>query len=285
MRTEIKKGWSADKKFLLADGRLLRTSALDKWERKVMEFDFLKRIQELGLPTPEPIRLEVVGDEVWTTLEFIEGEDLRELLPTLSEASQYDLGVESGRILRKLHGLEAPRDVLDWEVRMLAKLERNVGSYLGCGIQISGADVILSFLEKNKQLLKQRPQVFHHGDFHSGNMILKPDGTLGIIDFNRCDFGDPWEEFCSIVFDSSVSPLFATGRVDGYFQGDVPLEFWRLLCFYTAMNLIYTIPWAIPYGEDEVAFAVGNVERFMEDYEHLSCLVPKWYGRKKNPDI
>jgi len=34
---------------------------------------------------------------------------------------------------------------------------------------------------------------------------------LKIIDFDRCDFGDPGEEFNRIVWSAAASPFFATG--------------------------------------------------------------------------
>ena len=39
-----------------------------------------------------------------------------------------------------------------------------------------------------------------------------------MIDFNRWDFGDPYEEFYKLQFFSrNVSPLFAYGQLQGYF--------------------------------------------------------------------
>jgi len=281
-KVQIHKGWSADKKFLLGDGNLLRTSDISTLERKTMEFQFLQAIEQLHLPTPKPLKLEVSSDnkEVWTTLTFLEGDDLREVLPELPLKKQYPLGVEAGGILREIHTLEAPAETPDWEEKMRWKIQRNVKSYQNCGFQMSGADVILSYLATNKHLLKHRPQVYQHGDFHAGNMVLMPTERLGVIDFNRCGFGDPWEEFSSMVFDSAVSPAFASGLVDGYFQGTVPGAFWRLVGFYTAMNMIYMIPWAIPFGEAEVVSAVERAEAFLTDYGNLTNFPPRWYRRE-----
>lgn len=50
-------------------------------------------------------------------------------------------------------------------------------------------------MESNRYLLEGRPQTFQHGDYHVGNMIITKSRELGIIDLNRFDYGDPWEEF------------------------------------------------------------------------------------------
>lgn len=69
-----------------------------------------------------------------------------------------------------------------------------------------------------RELLRDRPQCFQHGDYHIGNMMVDQDG-LAIIDFDRYDFGDPWEEFNRIVWCAQTAPAFACGMVDGYFGG------------------------------------------------------------------
>ena len=48
-------------------------------------------------------------------------------------------------------------------------------------------------------MLANRPQSFQHGDYHIGNMMIE-NNKIVIIDFDRYDFGDPWEEFNRIVW-------------------------------------------------------------------------------------
>lgn len=67
-----------------------------------------------------------------------------------------------------------------------------------------------------------------------GNMIIDREGKLCIIDFNRCDYGDPWEDFKRIVWNAQKAPRFASGMVAGYFDDHVPTEFWKLLALYIA---------------------------------------------------
>ena len=45
---------------------------------------------------------------------------------------------------------------------------------------------------------------------------------LVVIDFDRDDYGDPWEEFNRLVWSIQVSYEFATGIVDGYFNKKIP---------------------------------------------------------------
>lgn len=100
---------------------------------------------------------------------------------------------------------------------------------------------------------------------------------LFIIDFDRFDFGDPWEEFNRIVWCVQASPYFATGMVNGYFDGQVPLDFWKLLAFYIASNTLSSIPWSIPFGEDELNIMIKQASDVIEWYDGMENLVPTWY--------
>lgn len=64
-------------------------------------------------------------------------------------------------------------------------------------------------------MLKNRPQVFQHGDYHIGNMMIDTRNELRIIDFDRYDFGDPWEEFNRIVWCAQKTSLLASGMIKG----------------------------------------------------------------------
>ena len=88
------------------------------------------------------------------------------------------------------------------------------------GIKFDGDNKIIDYIENNRYLLSGRPQCFHHGDYHVGNMIISPDNELSIIDFNRWDFGDPWEEFNRIVGAPAVSPHLQQVRSGAIFGGE-----------------------------------------------------------------
>ena len=116
-----------------------------------------------------------------------------------------------------------------------------------------------------------------HGDYHTGNMMLC-GGKLFVIDFDRPDTGDPWEEFNRIVWSAQLSPAFSSGMVEGYFDGAPPLEFWRLLALYIANNTLGSLPWAIPFGEGEVATMRKQAAEILLWYDNLKNPVPRWYA-------
>ena len=100
-----------------------------------------------------------------------------------------------------------------------------------------------------------------------------------IIDFDRFDYGDPWEEFNRIVWCAQAAPRFAAGMVDGYFDRSVPMEFWRLLALYISSNTLSSIPWAIPFGEEEVRKFLDQAAEILEWYDGMKNTIPSWYSK------
>ena len=108
-------------------------------------------------------------------------------------------------------------------------------------------------------------------------MMIDTRGTLVILDFDRDDYGDPWEEFNRIVWCAQKSPAFASGMVDGYFGGTVPMEFWRLLALYICSNTLSSLPWAIPFGDEEFQIMRRQQADILSWYAQLQTVIPRWY--------
>ena len=98
-----------------------------------------------------------------------------------------------------------------------------------------------------------------------------------IIDFDRQDYGDPWQEFNRIYWCVQESPVFASGMVDGYFNGEIPLDFWKLLALYSCNNIIGSLPWAIPFGSKEIQTMHEQAMTLLEWYDGMDRVIPSWY--------
>jgi len=149
--------------------------------------------------------------------------------------------------------------------------------YNDCPIKYENGQAFLDYLNANRQLLKNRPQCFQHGDYHIGNMMIDNDGKLQIIDFDRYDYGDPWEEFNRIVLSAQKAPMFASGMVNGYFDNNVPFSFWQLLAIYISSNTLSSIPWAISFGQIEIDTMINLAIEVLNWYDMMKNPVPTWY--------
>ncbi|TKH41526.1 phosphotransferase family protein [Paenibacillus terrae] len=281
---EVHKGWSKDKKYDIKtkDNRelLLRVSDISQFEKKKWEFESVKKLDHLkGILMSRPLDFGICnhGESVYSLFTWIKGEDAEKMIPALNANDQYQLGVQAGEILRKMHDIPAEPNQVPWAEYYNAKINRYITNYIACGIPFRGADQALRFIEQNRHLLEDRPQTFQHGDYHVGNMVVSKSGELGIIDFNRLDYGDPWEEFNRITWCAGVSPLFASGRIHGYFNHHVPDLFFRLMALYIASNQLSSIHWAIPFGQEEVDDMVHRAELVLDAYDEFQTYIPKWY--------
>ncbi|ABN07896.1 aminoglycoside phosphotransferase [Methanocorpusculum labreanum Z] len=285
--TPILKGWSDDAKYRVKtdDGRklLLRVSAIDKYDRKKEEFEALQTIESLEIPAPKPIAFgRCRGNaSVYMLLSWTEGKEAEDVLPLLSKEEQYNIGIKAGNLQKRLNSIPAPKDMKPWGVRFGKKLDWKCERYLECGICFEHDDLMLAYIEEHRHLIQNRPQCFQHGDFHCGNLIISEEGEPCIIDFNRIDYGDPWEEFNRIVWCAKRSIYFAAGRIDGYFEGSVPDEFWDLLLLYISSNTLSSIPWSIPFGQKEVDTAVEMAKEVLFWYDDMKSSVPCWYVEAK----
>ena len=109
-------------------------------------------------------------------------------------------------------------------------------------------------------------------------MIIGPDKLLGIIDFNRLGYGDPWEEYNRLVFFSRAASIpFSRGQIHAYFDNHVPDLFFTLMALYTAVETLFGIVWAVSFGEEEIARSLERTTMVFQDYHGFETCLPVWY--------
>ena len=276
----IHKGWSCDSKYCVTDDcgekYLLRITPFEKSASREDMFRMQQAVAELGVPMCRPVEMGICDDGVYMLQTWINGRDAETVIPTLPKARQYALGLDAGRILRKIHTIPAPEEQPAWEARFNAKMDRKIRAYEDAAFPFDGAEQMIAYLNANRHLLAERPQCFQHGDYHIGNMMLE-QGKLVIIDFDRYDFGDPWEEFNRITWCAQAAPVFACGMVDGYFDGPVPMEFWKLMALYICSDTLGAFAWAVSFGARELETMQKRAADVLLWYDHMQNPIPTWY--------
>ena len=277
----IEKGWSGDKKYCVTDDFnekfLLRISPIEQYERKKSEYDLMCQVAALDIPMCLPIEFGVCDEGVYSIQSWIEGCDAESLADTLSNDEQYSYGFQAGEILKLIHSIPAPDDREEWESFFNRKMDRKIQMYNECPLKYEDGQPFIDYINSHRHLLKGRPSTYQHGDYHIGNMMIGVDQKLYIIDFNRNDFGDPWEEFNRIVWCAQSMPYFATGMVNGYFDNNVPEIFWELLALYISSNALSSLPWAIPFGQNEIDVMINQAKDILAWYDNMNQVIPTWY--------
>ena len=280
----IDKGWSGDKKYCVTDMKgmkfLLRVSPIEQYERKKSEYEYMRRAAALGVPMCKPLEFGTFEEGVYSVQTWIDGVDAEENIHSLTSDAQYFYGFEAGRILKEIHKIPAPEGIEDWETYFNHKADRKIKMYEECPIKYENGQAFVDYINAHRHLLKGRPRTYQHGDYHIGNMMIGNDKQLYIIDFNRSDFGDPWEEFNRIVWCAQATPMFATGMVNGYFDNDVPMKFWKLLALYISSNTLSSVPWAIPFGQEQIQVMINQAKDVLSWYDNMKNPIPGWYIEK-----
>lgn len=279
-RHPVEKGWSGDKKYRAicenGDAYLLRISPAERGEQRRTLWDVLQRVQRLDISMSRTLETGECLEGVYMVQEWIDGSDAEQAIPAFSGERQYALGVDAGVMLKKLHSIPAPASQEPWGERFRRKAFRKIDTYRKNPLKFEGDEAMIAYIMENIGLIDGRPQSFQHGDYHIGNMMLSGE-RLVVVDFDRFDYGDPWEEFNRIVWCAQASPRFATGMVDGYFGGAASENFWRLLALYISSNTLSSVFWAVPFGQQEVDVMLKQAAEVLEWYDGMKNIVPKWY--------
>lgn len=280
----ICKGWSCDKKYRAVTSNgiayLLRISPLDKSEMRRALFEILRKVSAEGIPMSTPVEFGACSEGVYTLYTWINGKDAEDVIPFLPQQEQYALGIKAGKILKQIHIIPAPANLESWDVRFSRKTDYKIRTYLDCGVRFDGDSQVIDFLNSNRDVLKGRPQTFQHGDYHIGNMMME-NGHLVIIDFDRFDFGDPWEEFNRIVWSAQAAPAFAAGTVDGYFDQNPPMGFWKCTAFYIGSNTLSSIYWGAGYGQSDLSVMLRQAQDVLSWYDGFQTVIPSWYRTRR----
>ncbi|GAB5555061.1 MAG: phosphotransferase family protein [Saprospiraceae bacterium] len=279
----ITAGWSKDQKFLITTKSgveyLLRLSDQTAFEQEKEKYVAMQALDQFELPLPRLLDMGYAnhGKHTYRLFSWMEGQEINNVLPQLTIRKQYELGWQAGQILKQIHQIRPQQEGGPWGSYYHEKIDRKIASFREGHFIFPKADNIIDFIERHRKLLNGRPTTFLHGDFHIGNMLLTPENTLAIIDFNRLGFGDPWEEFNRINWTASVSEAFAKGQINGYFEEGIPAGFFELMALYMATNQIGAFAWAAAYGAKEVKTHHEQTLEVLDWYDDFQQVRPKWY--------
>lgn len=280
--TPIELGRSGENKYHIIRNNgvqlILRTSDISNYKRHRDSALFAKYMHDvLGLNMNVPVEVAACNSDklAYTIYTWVEGADADRRILNAHTPEQARLGEKAGELLKKIHSVAAPDDVMPWDEYYNSRLDALLKRFEQIRTPFRGSDETVNFLNSNRHLLQNRPQTALHGDFRSGNLIFDANGDYGVIDFDRWCWGDPYMDFQCIRRSCSVP--FSRGQINGYFGGSVPRDFFALMGFYTAAEIIRGICEAYPYGSRAIGDAVSYAQKTAREYDNFEGLVPSWY--------
>ncbi len=280
---KITKGWSADEKYKITTEQgehlVLRLTTIEKYEAKKKEFEIITKYSKLGISMSMPLEFGTCNDNknVYMILSWVEGQDLENVLPNLPEGEQYRLGRLAGRILKKIHSMTLDEEDIPVNTK-IEKKRLQLSSYESSNVRIPNDEIAIEYVKENIHTIWKEKPVYQHGDFHPGNLIYMENGEIGVIDFNRWEVGDPYEEFYKLEsFVREISVPYCIGQIKEYFDGNVPEEFWNILAVYVAHASLFSIKWAEQFGQAGIDGMVERCKVAFADYDYFKRNIPVWY--------
>ena len=254
--------------------RLLVIHTTEHYDWLENDFRMCDYIASSGINVMQPVSMGTFREKAlaYQLYTWFDGVDLAEALTRMNPAEQFSAGKKTGELLRKLHTLPPMWEAEPWGIRFRRKVQEEIQVYNDNPNKFRSGDLLVRYLQDNLELVDNRPQMFVHGDFNCGNLMFLPDGQIGIIDLgwgNNCN--DPWWDFREMTCHPKQSANFSTGLTKGYFEGEPPLEFFRLLSYYLAFGVLgefrdYT-------GEDDPEW----VKTTLNWFDDMRNPMPTWY--------
>ena len=277
----LDKGFSDERKYVLWESGeptyLLRISGIEKSLRRRQDFELLRVHHNRGIRCSPPLEFGVdePGRLCYALLGYIPGESGSDAIPKLPDSTQFEIGMDAGRELCALHELSHPTGDFGWFEARVAKYERKVVQARERGLTFRGHAHAQRYIETNIALLRESEVRFQHDDYHPDNLIVREGKLQGVIDFNRCDWGDPVEDFYKVPwFTTAISNPFARGQVEGYLGVALPDRFWERYNLLVALNLHGSLVFAHDEGMD---WWPERLDKIVSEHDFEDGGPPRWF--------
>lgn len=258
------------------DGKklLMKTDDIALFNREGEIADFANRaFTEQGVYVSYPLEVGPYANEtrVYSIYNFLTGDNLARMLPTLFVPQQHELGIEAGKLLKKFHALatlgnEIRRKPHDDIFLLLTKLEEKETKY-------QGFKEATSFMKKHFDITSGRPLNALHGDFSANTLFIDKGLNVGMFPLEDPHWGDPIKDLISLQ--DSYSLPFIKGVFKGIFAGAPPSDFFELLAYYSTESVLSDIDMA--ETEEEKAVAIIRAQKLASDLDNYQTVIPVWY--------
>ena len=276
----ISKGYSEEVKYkVIADKKyFLKISPQSFTKKKELELNYISDLKN-EMKFPKLIEVKYKSDSILSLYEWIDGVDFREYVIQLTDKELYQYGIQAGEFLKKIHSIYIEEYSDNWEEYYIKKSMKKIDSFRKVNIKFPEIETFIDYIVTHQYLLQDRPISLCHGDYHVGNMMIELETKkLVIIDFGSLEIGDPMEEFNRMIWNAQLSEEFATGFVNGYFEGEqIPDIFWKLMAYYMACDVVGSIPWAINFGDNQLEIMFKRAKLVLDWFDDFKRVIPKFY--------
>ena len=287
-------GSDGESRYLLLSGKnkyLLSDSDMNLWGRRFVQYYCWRDIAHLHINMPKILHKNCQDDhngeeKVLCVFTYVEGCPISEYLRRANRYEAYRIGVRVGNMVKEIHAVEVDYHMhhqSPW-LRHYEYVQRNaLEAYRPHPL----TDTFLQYYTEHSDTLKKYNSTVHYTYFDGGykkdnlivfvtneltldNLVIC-DGEPGLKNISGIDVCDPMYEFRFMASFALCNEYFATGVIDGYFDGEIPEDFFGILKYYTCEYVI---------SEFGKTLTEHDVNGILEFYGHMKEEIPKWYQRE-----
>lgn len=243
--------------------------------------DFLDKISDSGVLTHHiidcgDIKTINVSYALYT---WINGNTVKKLLHKSEKKKAYNLGIQSGKVLKKIHSISFDTEQFkktSIKSELLSCLN-NKENYKDYRSTYKIIDLFFLYLEiVEKEYCFTEDIAFLHGDFNVNNLIINNE-TICVVDWSYEEIGDTSKDFVRNLANARINTYFAKGLIDGYFQSTPNTEFWQKLKVYSTIHQIKLLSWYNQFEFVDYDFINEQHNCFISQYGGINELIPKYY--------
>ena len=224
----------------------------------------------------------------------IEGDPLKSYLLKVNQEDAYNLGKELGNTLKTVHSLVVDvftHHVQNWYGKYNWEQKNIIEGNISNDIQ----EKAFKYYEENKDIIRHRYSSSEYYHRANGNFVLDENGNavkekvlsfiFGDIKIEnlvvsngklyvKCpiniDIADPFYDFKFLSLIALENESFSSGIIDGYFEGKISKDFFKMLKYYTSELII---------SEYNKAIDENIINKIYDSYDGYSLEIPKWYNQ------
>lgn len=210
--------------------------------------------------------------------EGVLGGPLREFLRHAPGSVQYAQGKKIGRVLKAFHSL--PLSKIQQEKahkRQRAFLER-LAQYISSMPHFNGDAQAINAISKRFGKYDCYRTCMRYGQLRHDRIYVRPDFGAVLLPSSTEGPGDICEDFALMeCMSAGMFPLCCAGVIDGYFQGDVPDEFFQGLALQSALYSLWKCGKYAAISAKAYDLMQGEFNRIQTDFNGFKDTKPKWY--------
>lgn len=277
----ICKGGTGNQKYYVETQKgnrwFLQFADITQYKRAKKQFELMRKIAMSGIATPLPVEFNSIHNGGYLLFEWSDGEDLKDVLPYVSEEKQYTLGIAAGNTMLNIHATPISNAPEKWELRSYEKVD-NLQQYQKCGLPFTKVEeTLIRYIEQNKQLIDQKSYCFLQGDYHLGNLMLE-NNKVKIVDFDGFRIGSHWSDFSRIVWHAHDYPHFFTGLIHGYFKGEPSQKSWKMIALYISLDAInISLNVSFLHQKNIIKKRLNRNAEIIQQFNNMQSIVPSWY--------